>query len=159
MRIPAPTSLTAATVQGDFPFDHRVVYNWYLLNSDLSIVHYLRVHWTSHFIQGTRNTRPCLTGHPVGEPILGKWQQLLITTLLGPQPYITRTNELDYYYVLIISAKHRKKGSNSQYISQLAYCIFSSLLLTGLKHFISICIIIKKNNISSTLWFMGDFII
>ena len=22
------------------------------------------VNWTSHFLQGTRNTRPCLTGHP-----------------------------------------------------------------------------------------------
>ena len=25
------------------------------------------VHWTSHCLQGTRNTRPCLTGSPVGE--------------------------------------------------------------------------------------------
>ena len=26
-----------------------------------------RVHWRSQFIQGTRNTRPCLTGDPVGK--------------------------------------------------------------------------------------------
>ena len=24
-----------------------------------------RVHWTSHFLQGNRNTTPCITGHPV----------------------------------------------------------------------------------------------
>ena len=23
------------------------------------------VHWASHVLQGTRNTRPCITGHPV----------------------------------------------------------------------------------------------
>ena len=34
--------------------------------SDLSSVPYCtRVHWTSHFLRGTRKTRPCLTGHPV----------------------------------------------------------------------------------------------
>ena len=27
--------------------------------------HRSREHWTSHFIQGTRKTRLCLTGHPV----------------------------------------------------------------------------------------------
>ena len=26
-----------------------------------------RVHWTSHYLRGTRKTRPCLTGHPVNE--------------------------------------------------------------------------------------------
>ena len=24
-----------------------------------------RIHWTSHVLQGTRNTRLCITGHPV----------------------------------------------------------------------------------------------
>ena len=39
---------------------------WYLVKSDLSSVRYSpRIHWTSHVLQGTRNTRPCLTGHPV----------------------------------------------------------------------------------------------
>ena len=26
-----------------------------------------RVHRTSHFLQGTRNTQPCIAGDPVGE--------------------------------------------------------------------------------------------
>ena len=26
-----------------------------------------RVHWTSNFLQGTRKTRPCITGDPVQE--------------------------------------------------------------------------------------------
>ena len=26
---------------------------------------YATVHWTSNFLQGTRRTRPCFTGHPV----------------------------------------------------------------------------------------------
>ena len=30
-----------------------------------SVGYFTRVHWTSHFLQCTRNTRPCLTGHPV----------------------------------------------------------------------------------------------
>ena len=35
--------------------------------SDLSSVHvYSGVHLTSHFLQGTRKTWPCLTGHSVG---------------------------------------------------------------------------------------------
>ena len=39
---------------------------WYLLKSDLYSVHvYSIVHCTSHFLQGTRKTRPCLNGHPV----------------------------------------------------------------------------------------------
>ena len=40
---------------------------WYHVKTDLSSVHvYNSVHWTSHFLQGTRKTRSCLTGHPVG---------------------------------------------------------------------------------------------
>ena len=39
---------------------------WYLVKSDLSSVHYsTRVHWKSHFLQGSRKTRPCLSGHLV----------------------------------------------------------------------------------------------
>ena len=42
------------------------VYFWYLVKIDLSSVDYcIRVHWASHFLQGTRNSWPCLTGHPV----------------------------------------------------------------------------------------------
>ena len=41
---------------------------WHPGKSDLSIVHvYSGVHWTSHFLQSIRKTRPCLTGHTVGE--------------------------------------------------------------------------------------------
>ena len=40
----------------------------YLVKSDLVIVFYTTsVHWTSHFLKGTRNTRSCLTGHPVAK--------------------------------------------------------------------------------------------
>ena len=39
---------------------------WYLVKSDLLSVRYCTsLHWTSHLLQGTRNTRPCITGHPV----------------------------------------------------------------------------------------------
>ena len=38
------------------------------LKSDLSSVRlYSSVHWTSHFLQVTRKTRSCLTGHSVVE--------------------------------------------------------------------------------------------
>ena len=38
--------------------------------SDFSSERYCNtVKWTSPFFQGTRNTRPCLTGHPVNECI------------------------------------------------------------------------------------------
>ena len=41
---------------------------WYLDKSDLFNVHvYSGVQLKSHFIQGTRKTRPSLTGHPVNE--------------------------------------------------------------------------------------------
>ena len=39
---------------------------WYLGKSELSSVRvYSSVHWTNQFLQGTRKTRPCRTGHPV----------------------------------------------------------------------------------------------
>ena len=43
------------------------VFFWNLVKNNLFNVHvYSIVHWTRHFLQGTRKTRPCLTGHPVG---------------------------------------------------------------------------------------------
>ena len=42
------------------------VFFWQLLKRDLSSVRYgTPVHWTSHFLQGKWNTRPCITGDPV----------------------------------------------------------------------------------------------
>ena len=42
------------------------VFFFYLVKSDLSSVHYCtRVQWTNQFLQGTRKTRPYITGHPV----------------------------------------------------------------------------------------------
>ena len=38
---------------------------WYLAESNASVRYGTYVHWTNHVLQGTRNTRPCLTGHPV----------------------------------------------------------------------------------------------
>ena len=43
---------------------NMAVFFWYLVKSDLSSVRYT-VHWTASFFQGTRNTRPYITGHPV----------------------------------------------------------------------------------------------
>ena len=55
---------TISMVQGDQLF--MVVFLWHLVKGDLSRVRFCkRVHWSSHFLQGTRNTRLCLTGHPV----------------------------------------------------------------------------------------------
>ena len=45
---------------------------WHLVKSDLATVSYCTpVHWTSHFLQGNRNTRPCIPGHPVPEIDVG----------------------------------------------------------------------------------------
>ena len=52
---------------------------WYLVKSDLSSVgYYTRVHWTSHLIQGTRNTRLCITGHSVADQKLELISQKLV---------------------------------------------------------------------------------
>ena len=34
-----------------------------------SVSYGTHVHWTRHVLQGTRNTRPCITGHPVGAEV------------------------------------------------------------------------------------------
>ena len=48
-----------------FNFFNMAVFFWYFIKSDLSSVRYCtRLHWTSNFFQGTRKTRPCLTGYP-----------------------------------------------------------------------------------------------
>ena len=42
------------------------VFFWYLGKSDLSSVSvYSSVHWKRQFLQGARNTRPCVTGKSV----------------------------------------------------------------------------------------------
>ena len=39
---------------------------WYLVIGDASAGHYTVAYiWASHVLQGTRLTRPCITGHPV----------------------------------------------------------------------------------------------
>ena len=56
------------------------VFFWYRVKSDLFSVRYCTsVHW-SHFVQGTRKTRPCLTGHPVGKLRVGRWPAHSSTT-------------------------------------------------------------------------------
>ena len=56
--------MIADSIQGDQL--NMAVFLWDLGKSDLSSVQvYSGVHWTSYFLQGTRKTRPCLTGHPV----------------------------------------------------------------------------------------------
>ena len=42
------------------------VFSWYLVKS---VRYYTSVYWTSHFLQGTENTRPFITGNPV--PLVG----------------------------------------------------------------------------------------
>ena len=45
---------------------NMAVFLWFLVKSDLSSVGYCtRVNRISHFLQGTRITRPWITGHPV----------------------------------------------------------------------------------------------
>ena len=62
---PCPTFVySTPNLQGDQL--NIAVYIWYLEKSDLFSVRYCtRGHWTNHFIQDTRKTRPCLTGDPV----------------------------------------------------------------------------------------------
>ena len=51
-------------IQGDQL--NMTVFFWYLVIGDLSGVRFCtRIHWTSHFLQGTRKTGPSLTSHPV----------------------------------------------------------------------------------------------
>ena len=75
------------------------VFLWYLY---LSSVHVNKsLHWSSYFFQGTRKTRSCLTGHPVGRwgverrslPLLseqGNWRRAgcrsSCTAASGPPP-------------------------------------------------------------------------
>ena len=46
---------------------------WYLVKSDvMCTLLYISVDWTSQILQGSRNTRPCITGHPAyGQKIQG----------------------------------------------------------------------------------------
>ena len=51
---------------------NMAVFFWYLVKIDLSSTVYATtyyihtsVHWTSHFLQGTKNTRPCLSSRVV----------------------------------------------------------------------------------------------
>ena len=44
---------------------------WYPVKSDLSYVHVYNSVRTSHFLQGTRNKRPCITCQPVHNTFLG----------------------------------------------------------------------------------------
>ena len=46
------------------------VFLWHLVKSHLSSTcNSTQVHWTIKFVQGTENTRPCITGDPV--PLVG----------------------------------------------------------------------------------------
>ena len=58
-------SSVAQTIQGD-QLNIAVLF-WYLGKSDSSSVRYYTVSYTGQitFLQGTKKTRPCLTGHPV----------------------------------------------------------------------------------------------
>ena len=56
-----------AYLQGDHL--NMAVFFWYLIKSDFCAVYALLHVYTgqvSHFLKGTRKTRPCLTGHPLG---------------------------------------------------------------------------------------------
>ena len=59
--------LTGDQLQGTFSIlqGHQlnmVVFSWYLVKHDLpSVCYCTSVHWTGHFLQGTRKTRPCLS--------------------------------------------------------------------------------------------------
>ena len=45
-----------------------VFMSWYLVKNDMFSAYVnSSVHWTSNFLQGTRTTRPCLSGYPVPE--------------------------------------------------------------------------------------------
>ena len=51
-------------IQGDRL--NMAVCSLYLVKHDLSSVHvYSTLHWTGYFLQGTRKTRPCLSGQVV----------------------------------------------------------------------------------------------
>ena len=57
----------SAKVQGDQL--NMAMFFWYFVKSYLPSVRYCsHIHWISRILQGTRNTRPCLTGHPVIRP-------------------------------------------------------------------------------------------
>ena len=56
--------------QTGLPLEHGRVF---LIKSDLSNVHiYSSIHWTSHFLQGTRKRQPYLNG----DPVLQEWEGL-----------------------------------------------------------------------------------
>ena len=46
---------------------NMAVFFWFLIKNEMSSVSYcIGIPWTIHFLQGTRDTRPCLTGHSIG---------------------------------------------------------------------------------------------
>ena len=52
---------------------------WYIVKSDLLSVHnFTSVHRTSHFLEGTRYTRPCITGNPVQKICIVRQGSILI---------------------------------------------------------------------------------
>ena len=56
---------------------HGRVFFWYLVKSDMSSVRvYCSIHWTSHFLQGTRKTLPCLSGRVVQDTRIFKLVRL-----------------------------------------------------------------------------------
>ena len=67
---------------------------WYLVKSGALLNS--SVHWTSHILQGTSNTRPCLTGHPVypgGEMDVSEASDQISSLLIKPEEkYIQAKN-------------------------------------------------------------------
>ena len=54
-----------ADLESEYATDRQGRFFWYLVKGELaSVRYYIPVYWTSHFLQGSRNTRPCKTGHP-----------------------------------------------------------------------------------------------
>ena len=74
-----------------------VLFFLYLIRTDSSSLRYCKhVHWTSHFLLGTRNTLPCLTGHLVTKCFFFFWSDkhdrvfwYLVKSVLFSVRYIT----------------------------------------------------------------------
>ena len=63
------------------------VLSWYLVTSDLFSLCYCT---PVHFLQGTRNTRPCITGEPVPESDLAPLLLVGVEGVVGHTAQTTR---------------------------------------------------------------------
>ena len=98
---------------------------------------YSSVHWTSHVFSGTRNTRTCITGHPVYNPVYAAAILVLI-------PWLTGHTKVQSTFLSTQTQVHNK-------IVRLFLCVIPSSNKSG--YIVDCrCIVSKMSNLVDYLW-------